>query len=242
MTYFIPIFLFLSTLSSGLLIIIFPKLTKKTFELLLLGSGGYLFSITLIHLLPHVFEHAHNCGDIQVGHYLLFGFFLQLFLDMLGGGVAHGHTMCHCTPSSVSSTILFSALFLHSCIEGFIFDSCSDNVMLLAIVLHKLPAAFMLTTVLYHRKQSNKKIIAFLVLFSLATPFTFIFSQYLSVNELVTQATLYKLSALATGSLLHVAIVILFEANPEHKPTKIKWLALFASVLLALATNQYIQH
>ena len=81
--------LFLTPLLSGLLIYLVPKSKGVNYKLLLVFSGSYLFSITVIHILPELYKK----GDALelIGLFVLAGFFLQHLLEYFTSGVEHGH-------------------------------------------------------------------------------------------------------------------------------------------------------
>ena len=81
--------LFFSALLAGLSVVLYPAISKKNFKVILAFSGSYLFSITVIHILPELF---HDAKDITItGTYVLAGFFLQMILEFFSSGVEHGH-------------------------------------------------------------------------------------------------------------------------------------------------------
>ena len=81
--------LFFSTLLAGLVALIIPKINSKYFYLGLVFSGAFLFSITIVHLLPELFSDRSSPG--WIGLLVLLGFFMQLLLDFFTSGVEHGH-------------------------------------------------------------------------------------------------------------------------------------------------------
>ena len=81
--------LLISTLFAGLAVLLIPKLNINKFKILLSFSGAYLFSITVIHILPELFHEATNLR--LTGAYVLAGFFLQMILEYFSSGVEHGH-------------------------------------------------------------------------------------------------------------------------------------------------------
>ena len=116
--------LFCTTLISGLLIFALPKTYVPLLDYILAFGGSYLFAITLVHMLPELFQH--NTQGINLGLWLLIGFSFQLLLDLLGGSIAHGHVPGHSIstkkqPSSTmqrSSFTLLICLFFHASLEG----------------------------------------------------------------------------------------------------------------------------
>ena len=83
------IILFLSAILGGISIYLFPSLKDKKFDYLLIFAGSYLFSITIIHILPEVY--GQYSDSFQIGIFILIGFALQMILGVLSTGVEHGH-------------------------------------------------------------------------------------------------------------------------------------------------------
>ncbi len=208
---FIPL-LIVVTMGSGILVYAFPSLSSHHFSYVLAFAGSYLFSTAIVHLIPELFEKAHDEGVTSIGIYLLIGFFLQFFLDVFGGSVAHGHL----AQGGRSSISLVVALCLHAFIEGIILPKVDFDVWI-AIMLHKLPAAFTLTSFLYINKQSRLHIFLALFLFAIAAPLGCVVYGYCESFTLLSSYHLIVINALATGTLFHIASTILFESNPHHK-------------------------
>ena len=188
---------------------------------------------------------SHHGGFLQnPGFFLLAGFLLQLFLDMLGGNVCHSHVGYHLPKadkkcSSITSLhALVPALLLHALLEGFLLKA-NDLGTFFAVLLHKLPVAFTLTTIL-SKHHPRKKNMLLLVLFSLATPLGFLLHHGLGGESLIPQPYEMWLSAMAIGSLFHIAATILFESNPHHQLHKSKWVAIFAGALLAFLGQHWM--
>ena len=132
---------------------------KKIFSLILIFSGGYLFAITILHILPDLFF-LHGDGK-KIGFYILLGFFLQLFLEFFSKGIEHGHI--HYTKKNINIYTLLIALCIHAFFDGFILTDCYNHSHLLSkhknlfwgIILHKAPVAFVLVTffITYNKKS-----------------------------------------------------------------------------------------
>lgn len=230
----------LVTLLSGLLTLQFPHKNELFSENITIGSGSYLFGITLLHLIPDLFHEAQGEGiTANIGLFLLLGFFLQLCLDACGSSILHGHKAS--PHHSHYPTTLLLSLIIHALMDGCLLDEDHYN-MIWVIMLHKMPAAFTLAILMRKEGRKGVRFILPLVLFSVATPFSLLLKDHLSASDMVTSDTLIKLSSLATGSLLHIATLILFEASPDHQPTKSKWLALSGGFLLAILNNCFVVH
>ena len=234
--------LFLAALLGGLAVLVIRSPSKTTFQLLLVLSGGYLFAITVLHLLPELF--AMSASPKRVGLYILAGFFLQLLLELLTKGVEHGHMDAHTgSPHSVAPLPLLVALCIHAFLDGVVLHSPNScplhqhtaglGGLLIGILLHKIPVSFALTSVLRELMPSKQKIIVYLVLFAVASPVGLWASHHFSHQEGSSPEGLVAFFALATGSLLHIATTIFFEASPDHHLNAAKFLASLAGATLA---------
>lgn len=238
--------LFCATLASGLLIFAVPK--KYTFlhdHILTLG-GSYLFGLTLIHILPELFEH--NTSNTKVGFWLLIGFSFQLLLDMLGGSIAHGHVPGHsisekkATTKQRSSFTLLTCLFLHALLEGALFQKEGHTFVLIGMLLHKMPIAFTLASVLLNRKYTRPMLLLMLAIFAAATPLSFLLQDYFIHANILSNDISLKLHAMAVGGVFHIATTILFETNPHHQFNKTKWFSSLLGTVLAVGIDYIIPH
>lgn len=232
-------------LCSGLFIYTLPALSPRTFKLLLIFGGSYLFSFMLVHLLPELFAEAVPTAHTTIGIYLLLGFFLQLFLDFFSGGIAHGHVDAHETPHTHShlgkSVILLIALCIHALLDGLLLSLPEttlhahrhENGLLIGILLHKIPISFTLTTMLIHLQHSKKTVFFYLLLFSIASPVGWAISHHLQVCHFFSLQGLTILRAIAIGNLLHIATTILFESSPQHHFNAHKLFAILVGAILA---------
>ncbi len=125
----------------GVLIVFGLKPSNKTAQLLLSFSGAYLLSISVLHLLPEVYE----VKGLNVGLYILIGLLLQLILDFFSKGAEHGHI--HVQLSQTFPWALFISLSMHAFMEGIpLANNHQHDHLLWAIVVHKIPVAIILGT------------------------------------------------------------------------------------------------
>lgn len=246
------IILFLSPVLSGLAyFLVKPDHVTQNFKVLLTFAGAYLFSITLIHLIPELFEMAfeqyhHQSHELlhgnlmKIGVYILAGFFLQKVLEFFSSGIEHGHIHLHRHGHGQSPYVLLIALCIHSLIEGTILNhaSVSDHGhssydLLLGIVFHKAPAAFILMMLFMNEHMTKVRAIALLLLFSVASPVGMILGDLLIHEDGELYIILY---ALVTGNLLHIATTIFIESSPEHKIEQRKIVAILVGVGMAFLT------
>ncbi len=239
--------LFFAVIGSGFLVKVFPPTQGHWLKLALAFSGAYLFSITIIHLLPDVLL---DSPDPQlVGYWVLAGFFLQLVLELFSHGVEHGHMHTH-EHGRVGSMpfLLLGSLFVHSFLEGSILidqgsrhlghahQSNSFYLVLLGVALHHVPAGFALMSVLLSRLNNFRKAFLWLLVFALGSPLGIVVSNALLHDA--PDSTLYTaLTGLVAGNFLHISTTILFESSPEHHVNRNKLVATLLGLLLALVSN-----
>ncbi len=231
------IILFSSALLGGSLIFLIKNDLSKKLKLLLSFSGAYLFSITVLHLLPEVYA----SGDSYVGLYILLGFSFQIALEQFSEGIEHGHIHVHHHQHSVFPWGIMLSLSLHSFLEGMPLINSSnthqhtEHTLLYGIALHHIPAAFALTSVLYQSKLSKVKIFVFLAVFAIMTPLGSIFSSYLQSNSFHFISNYFNyIMGVVIGIFLHISTTILFESNVDHRFNFYKMIAIIIGAGLAI--------
>jgi len=208
-------------------------------KLLIAFSGAYLLSITALHLLPEVF-----IGDDRgayFGSFVLVGFFIQVMLEYLSGGIEHGHAHTH--RSAGLPVGLMIGLCLHAFLEGMPLGggdaghshehSHSHGVepLLLGIVLHKYPVAMVFLAMLLNSGLGKPKAFGLLAVFAAMAPL----GTLLSGVEMVGQYNRESL-AIVIGIFLHVSTTILFESSEDHRFNAYKMMAIAVGLALAAAS------
>ncbi len=236
--------LFSIALAAGLVAFYVPKINDGSYKLLLVFAGSYLFSITIIHILPELFHASSSPG--YIGIFVLVGFFLQQSLEFFSSGVEHGHIHTHDKGHShteSSAWIVLVALFAHSFLEGGLLahprtieHHHDSNTLLWGIALHKAPEAFALMSVLLCEVKAKWKALILLTIFALASPLGLYFSNYLLVNDWMSSQAFSILFAVVSGNFLHISTTIVFESSLDHKFNARKMgVAVIAAVLAVLA-------
>lgn len=243
--------LFCTTLMSGLLIFALPKKYVSSLDYILVLGGSYLFAITLVHMLPELFDgHGHGHGhSINLGLWLLIGFSLQTLLDLLGGSIAHGHVPGHSISAKKKSTsstqrsvfTLLICLFFHASLEGALLTGDNPH-LLVGMILHKMPIAFTLASVLLYRQYKRQNVLIILMIFAAITPLSALLKGYLTDTHILSATNALKLHAMAIGGVFHIATTILFETNPHHQLNKTKWVASLLGAALAVGIDYTVAH
>jgi zinc transporter ZupT len=231
---FQSLLLFLAASLGGIAVLIIRSPSPASLKLLLIFAGGYLFAITFLHILPDLF--ALHTDARLAGLYIIIGFFLQLLLEFFSKGVEHGHmyeTHQEKHQHSVTPLTLMVALFIHAFLDGVILSSPSSmhlhhnhsaDGLLIGILLHKVPESFALASILSKLISRKRTIVICLLIFALASPLGLLGSSYCSQQQLLSGHISLALWGIVSGSFVHIATTILFEASPGHYPNAKKFL------------------
>lgn len=240
------IILFLVAFIPGLIIIKLQKPLKLDLKYLLVFAGAFIFSITIVHLLPELISASSN--PQRIGLFVLVGFFMQIFLDFITTGVEHGHLHHHGHHSKFSPTMLMLGLCIHSLMDGSILVHPGEHAtgehnsgLLIGIILHKIPAAIALMSVLNANFKNKRVLITLLIIFSLASPLGLIFSDLMNSYNLVSEEGFLIIFALVSGNFLHISTTIYFESSPDHSFHKKKIFISLLGALLAILV-EFLQH
>lgn len=227
----IPVILFTAPILCGLLVFLFKNNTENGIKLLLAFSGSYLFSISVLHLIPEIYG---STTGMTIGVYVLAGFFIQVLLEFFSGGIEHGHIHTHGSHNDnehhhnadelpnngqlrLELPILIS-LCIHAFVEGMplanqVLESGNTKTLLLGIVLHKMPIAFVLMSLLLYRGIKTSTAIMVLIFFALAAPMGYA----VSFGTTIIHSHPHEVMAIVVGIMLHVSTTILFESSSNHR-------------------------
>jgi len=216
------VILFISAAIPGILILNKPEIHKLTLRYWLVFAGSYIFSVTIVHLIPELFVHTDQ--PFQIAIFILLGFFMQIALDYLTSGIEHGHTHHHHRMPVYS---LMIGLVIHALMDGSILVHPTSHMhsteedlhglsVLVGIVLHKIPAAIVLASVLAGALQRRWKMMIFLMVFAISSPVGLWAGNYLHASGLFGGDSLNILFAIVSGNFLHISTTIYFESSPQH--------------------------
>ena len=197
---------------------------------LLTFSGAYLISIVFLHIMPELFHgHQHN-----IGIYILLGFFIQVLLDFLSKGIEHGHA--HLSPEKPMLGVLIG-LYLHAFIEAIplgmeeVTHIDTNHSFFTGILLHKLPIAIVLTSLLIGRNLNKKIILMHILAFSMIAPLGYLYGHYFASSSFMSMEAL---TAVVVGIFLHVGTTIIFESSDTHSINMGKLVAILAGIALSV--------
>ncbi len=219
MNYLLP---FLSVLMGyGVALFIQPK-NKKNLKLLLAFSGSFLLSLTVVHLLPEIYQgHSHN-----IGVYIMVGILFQIILEFFSKGAEHGHVHGHETMVQIP-WLLFFSLCIHAFLEGLPVNR--HHNLAWGISVHHLPIAVILTTFFIKSQLNKTAILFFMLAFAIMTPLgTLVANEVGFLQEYYTEIT-----AVVIGILFHISSTIIFESSEGHKFNIAKVSMIVLGILLA---------
>jgi zinc transporter ZupT len=203
MNYLLPL---LSVLIGYLIAVLLKPKAKQNLKLLLAFSGSFLLSLTVIHLLPDVYESENK----SVGIFIMCGILFQIILEFFSKGAEHGHVHGHDKLTQMP-WLLFISLCIHALLEGFPVGRHHD--LAYGIAIHHLPIAIILTTFFLNAQLNKVALLIFMVTFAIMTPLgTLVSDSFPILNEYYTQIT-----AVVIGILFHISSTIIFESSEGHK-------------------------
>jgi zinc transporter ZupT len=203
MEYLLPLLSVL--LGFGIALFFQPK-NKTNLKLLLAFSGSFLLALTVIHLLPEVYETKSH----SIGIYIMVGILFQIILEFFSKGAEHGHVHGHDKLTHMPWT-LFISLCLHALLEGFPVGHHHD--LAIGIAIHHFPIAIILTTFFLGAQLNKTTLFLFMITFAVMTPLgTLVSENFPILNDYYTQIT-----AVVIGILFHISSTIIFESSEGHK-------------------------
>ena len=215
----------------GVLIAKFISPQKKVIQIFLSFSGAYLLSITVLHLLPEVFETQQN----NIGLFILLGIVIQTILEYLSKGAEHGHIHAHDLGNHVP-WLLFVSLSLHAFLEGVPLGIEKNEGLLWAIIIHKVPIAIILAVFFKKSNLSLPKVALFLSLFALMTPL----GSWVAHDLTILKQYQTEINALVIGIFLHISTAILFESSENHKFNLKKFIAIIIGFSIAFMSSSVL--
>ena len=179
-------------------------------------AAGILITSALLIIIPEGFEYAGDYAGIP----LMAGFLSMMILECFGFGHAiheehHSHSLEHGHshvnhPTDTTRAIV--GLSMHALTDGIAIGSAlvTNDIhitisLVIAIIAHKLPAAFSIGVFSMHERRNTKMVIRDLAFFSIATPVTILIT-YFSVGDVSTHV-LGATMLFAAGTFLYVSTV-----------------------------------
>lgn len=235
MNYWMYILLFLSVIISGTSVL-YIHISNKNLKLVLSFSGAYLFAISVLHLIPEIYL----SGTANVGIYILIGFFAQILLEFFSEGIEHGHIHVHKHDHQHSAFpyAMMIGLSVHSFLEGMPLANIatvSHRSLLTGIILHNIPIAMALMTMLLQSHISKRNAVLWLLVFASITPLG-TFTSYAIGENMIGNFSAYfdRIMAVVVGIFLHISTTILFESSENHRFNLLKFMVILLGAGFAL--------
>ena len=210
------------------------KPEARGLRVLLSFSGAFLLGIVFMHMLPELYEEE----GMGIGAWVLAGFLLQVVLEFFSHGIEHGHMHVHGHKGDGLPLLTLASLCIHSFTEGIPFadpEVAGNAPFLTGVVLHKMPMAIALATVLQRAGSASAASWIMLAVFAAAAP-AGILTGHL-VGDLMDGHFLHRMLGLAIGMLLHISTTIIFESAPEHRFNAVRFIAVIIGAVLAGLMN-----
>jgi len=232
MTYLI---LFLSVAVGAVAVRFVQVENRLRIRLLTAFGGAYVFTVTILHLLPEAMERAAP----SIGYFILAGFFLQVALEYFSHGIEHGHAHHHSGHGTVPVGII-AGLCVHAFLEGMPLGGVgwglpaehSGRMLLASIVMHNIPVSIVLVSMLLHNGLTRGKVLGLVALFAAMSPAGALLGEFaprlLDVRE--------QLTAVVIGIFLHLSTTILFETSEAHRFNRQKIVAILLGTGVAIGS------
>jgi zinc transporter ZupT len=229
------ILLFVSVLLSGSAYFLIKKPSPRFLKLMLSFSGAYLFAISVLHLMPQVYEGS----GAGIGAWIMLGFFVQIILELFSEGIEHGHIHVHKANRNAFPLTMMISLSLHSFLEGMPLQTLNgtgghQHSLLYGIMLHHLPVAFALVSMLVASGVSGKMSLFYLFIFAAMAPLGALTGMWMQGSPIDPMVWYDKLMAIVIGIFLHISTTILFESGNDHRFNIYKLLAILTGGLIGL--------
>ena len=244
MHYFIT---FIAVIAGFLLAFVLRPKNKKNIKLLLAFSGAFLLSLTVLHLLPDIYEGSHaghfhkfqGKSSIPIGVFIMLGILFQIVLEFFSKGAEHGHVHVETNSNHEIEAVpwlLFFSLCLHALLEGFPIHQ--NNQLAYGIAIHHFPIAIILSLFFINAHMSKKMIFGFMFTFAIMTPLGTLLSDFLPAAQFYDK----EITAVVIGILFHISSTIIFESNEGHKFNIAKISAIVIGFVLAYLIEIGHQH
>jgi zinc transporter ZupT len=226
-------------LLSGLAVFVLPVQKPKRIRLLLSFSGAYLLALSVLHFLPEIYQSSGS----KAGLFVLLGFLMQLGLEIISGGIEHGHIHVH-KKDNQKAVIPYGVIIglgIHSFLEGMPLAFNQDAEinqkfpLLIGIIFHKIPVAIVLMSLLIQVGVGKQKAFMWLIMFALVAPIGTLVGYFIGGN-LAHEAHHFSdyILGIVVGIFLHVSTTILFEASDGHRFNRAKFMTVILGILLAI--------
>lgn len=203
-------------------------------------SAGTLLATAFINILP---DAADLLAVQHVGLLALIAFALLFVLERFI--MLHPCEETHCDYHTMGLAA-YVGMLIHTFMDGLALGAAMMVeglawIIFFAIIVHKIPSAFALSSILRKGEWAISKILVGLLIFSLAIPLGTLTS-LLILSPITTQATGVAL-ALSLGTFIYIATSdFLPEVHREGTHRIKNLLSFFIGIILVVGTNQLFLH
>jgi len=230
--------IFLTALAGGVAPLLVPHWHENRLKLFICFGAGLLLGMSLLHMLP---EAAHMIPE-NFGFWFLFGFLLLLLLEKFLMVHACDEHACNYHTVGIAA---FAGLTVHGIIEGFALASSLmiadiGPLVLVAILAHKAPQGFALTTILKLAKKTRNQILGFVTGVALSGPLGALLAYTLISTEKLPSAAGILL-AVSAGTFLYIgACDLLPELHKNDAEKRNRLIAFLVGIALAFASGYFL--
>ncbi|MFM8269583.1 MAG: ZIP family metal transporter [Pseudomonadota bacterium] len=232
--------IFMTAFLGGLLPLLIPSKNDNHLKLFVSLGAGLLLGMSFLHMLPeasHLLPHS-------FGLWFLMGFVLLLILErfiMIHACDEHG---CHYHTVGLTA---FFGLTVHGVIEGLALGSSLvlpplALLVLVAILAHKAPAGFALTSILRLAGKSKSQILLFSAGVALSGPLGLLLA-YFFLHSKDYQSAAGSLLALSAGTFVYIGACDLLPELHRASGEKLKRLFVFIlGLLISYGSGILLEH
>ena len=238
--------MFVSVMAFGYIPLSLELSSNRLKQLTAIGAGVLIGSAFLV-VIPEaleIFEGHEEEGHIEpsvIGLSILIGFVLMLLLETFG----LPHAVHHDEDKDLLGLSATIGLIAHAAADGLAVGASVSSstetgvIVFLAIMLHKGPAAFGLSSFLKHIKLEESKSKLYLIMFALSSPIFAILTFFaLKDTSFASDDTIGLALLFSAGTFIYVATVdILPEVHSHnHDNDPPVWFVLLGMILVFLTT------
>ena len=209
------VFVFLITMVGGWIPTI-KMWSKSTFRMIISFCAGILLGAVFFHILPEIGEVLGG----SVGYPVMIGFLMIFILEKFI--MVHPCEEGECDYHKIG-VAAYVGIGFHSILDGLAIGAGSmmnlSAVIILAVTIHKFPAALALSSLLVRGGEySRKKILTSMFIFALATPFGAVLS--IVIFQGVTEYVVAVALGISAGTFLFISTTDLLPTVYEEHESK----------------------
>lgn len=226
------VLILVASIAGGLLPLLWHSRDRSRLAYLLSVSAGFMVGAIFFHMLPEAIELFGHNASLGLLCGFLFLYILERFMTI---------HVCEGPECGVHELglLAFAGMSVHTITDGLALGAAMRTPALgfsvfLAIIAHKVPSAFSLSTILAHAGYSMKKIIVMMVAFALLVPLGV--SLYAGLRAALAALPVEGFAvAFSCGSFLHIALSDLIPEMHRTGSNRYAHTGLFLAGIAAMA-------